>query len=122
MLMSMFILKNSPWIFIKNCGIKIFHFLWIELGESSKKICSFMIKIYQCTLSPYFSGRCRFYPSCSEYALQAFREKPFGKALFLLFQRLLKCHPFYFNSSVWDPLPKMDNKNVIKSRKERSSV
>ena len=72
-----------------------------------------MIGIYQCTLSPYFGGRCRFYPSCSEYAQQTLHQESLGKALFLLIKRLLKCHPFYFTSSSWDPLPsKEDNKKI----------
>jgi len=37
---------------------------------------------------------CRFYPSCSDYALQAFQDFGFFKALQLTLKRLLRCHPF----------------------------
>ena len=40
------------------------------------------------------SGVCRFYPSCSDYALQAYLTQPFLKASQLTLKRLLSCHPF----------------------------
>ena len=49
-------------------------------------------------LSGFFRGMtpraCRFYPSCSGYAVGAFREFNFAKALRLTIRRLLRCHPF----------------------------
>ena len=119
MFMSTFTLGKDKWKFIENFVTRIFLFLWIELGESLKKVCSFMIRAYQCTLSPYFCGRCRFYPSCSEYAQQAFCQKSFGEALFLSLRRFLKCQPFYFNSSIWDPLPTKDDQKVCRVEQEK---
>lgn len=51
--------------------------------------------IYQWTIGLILPPRCRFYPSCSEYALQALQEYPLGSALFFIVKRLLKCHAFH---------------------------
>lgn len=52
-----------------------------------------LIKIYRLCISPVIGQTCRFYPSCSEYALEAFKKHPFFKALRLTFKRIAKCHP-----------------------------
>lgn len=59
-----------------------------------KQVLKLFIKLYQNTLSPFIGDCCRFYPSCSNYALEALEKKRFLKALFLIIKRLLKCHPF----------------------------
>ncbi|MGQ0628871.1 MAG: membrane protein insertion efficiency factor YidD [Phycisphaerales bacterium] len=53
-----------------------------------------MIRLYQLTLGQFLGGRCRFYPSCSEYALDAFRVHPPSRAAWLTLRRLARCHPF----------------------------
>jgi len=59
-----------------------------------KKIILKTIKIYQRIISPCFSKNCRFYPSCSEYALRAIEKYGVPKGLVLSFLRVLKCNPF----------------------------
>ena len=54
-----------------------------------------LIRLYQLLLSPLLGGQCRFYPSCSRYAAQAFEVKPFWTAFRMTFFRLAKCHPFH---------------------------
>ena len=54
-----------------------------------------LIKGYQKALRPLLGSSCRFYPSCSDYAQEALREKSFFKALYLIVKRLLKCNPFH---------------------------
>ncbi len=68
-----------------------------------KIIMTEIITLYQRFVSPLFSGRCRFYPSCSEYALQAFENYGFFKATYLASMRILRCHPLYPGG--YDPLP-----------------
>ena len=72
-----------------------------------KKIPSFiiimLIKFYQACISPMFPGCCRFRPTCSEYAYQAFNKYSFFKAFILTLKRLSKCHPF--GGKGYDPLP-----------------
>lgn len=55
----------------------------------------FFIKLYR-IISKYINKprTCRFYPSCSSYALEAFTKKGFIKGFWLTLKRLLKCHPF----------------------------
>lgn len=66
------------------------------------KLLIFVIKIYQKTLSPdhgWFKGRfpygfCRFYPSCSEYSIQALQKHGTIKGIMLSLVRVIKCNPF----------------------------
>lgn len=54
-----------------------------------------LIKFYQYIISPLLGqNKCRFHPSCSSYAIEAFRKKNFFKALFLVIYRLLRCNPY----------------------------
>ena len=46
---------------------------------------------------------CRFYPSCSCYAREAFARENFFKAAWLTIQRILRCHPF--SAGGYDPVP-----------------
>lgn len=61
---------------------------------SMRKIICFLIRIYQYVLSPFMQPCCRFYPSCSQYALDAIVIHGVLKGLFLTIRRLLRCHPF----------------------------
>ena len=52
------------------------------------------IRFYQRFISPAFAPRCRYYPSCSEYAVEAIRELGPIRGLILAGWRLLRCNPF----------------------------
>lgn len=58
-----------------------------------KRFALFLIGIYRkfSTLTP---PRCRFYPTCSQYAYTAIERFGFFKGGFLALKRILKCHPF----------------------------
>ena len=62
----------------------------------------FFITIYRFLFARFFFGNCRFVPSCSEYAMEAFRKFSFFKAFKMSFSRILRCHPF--GSSGYDPI------------------
>ncbi|MDR3667441.1 MAG: membrane protein insertion efficiency factor YidD [Ignavibacteriaceae bacterium] len=62
----------------------------------------FLIKIYQKFISPLFPPSCRFNPSCSEYAVQAFTKYGFLKGTIKSVWRILRCNPF--NSGGFDPV------------------
>ncbi len=62
----------------------------------------FIVRQYRRLISPLLGRRCRFFPSCSDYAEQALMKKSAPRACGLIFKRLLKCHPFY--SGGYDPL------------------
>lgn len=60
-----------------------------------RRVCVFFIKLYQKTLSP-LKGRstCRFYPTCSHYAIEAFETHGFFIGTGLTVWRILRCNPF----------------------------
>ena len=55
----------------------------------------FFIRIYQRILSPLFGPKCRFTPSCSQYAVIALRRFGLIKGSWLMVKRVLKCHPLH---------------------------
>ena len=60
-----------------------------------KTVIILLIRFYQIFISPMFPPRCRFYPTCSQYALEAVRKKGAIKGSWLALKRILKCHPFH---------------------------
>ncbi|MDR3107051.1 MAG: membrane protein insertion efficiency factor YidD [Bifidobacteriaceae bacterium] len=53
-----------------------------------------MLRGYQRWVSPLFGPRCRFYPSCSAYAIEALRKHGPAKGAGLTLWRLVRCQPF----------------------------
>lgn len=86
---------------------KLYIILQNKVLNTLSWLCSFLVYFYRCFLSPYLGGACRFYPSCSEYAQQAFQEHNTIKALGLTIKRVCSCQPF--GSSGYDPLHKGGN-------------
>jgi putative membrane protein insertion efficiency factor len=62
-----------------------------------------LIRAYQLGISPWLGQRCRFYPSCSQYALEAVAEHGALRGSWLALRRLARCHPFH--SGGYDPVP-----------------
>ncbi len=62
-----------------------------------------LVKIYRFAISPLFPPRCRFYPTCSAYTLEALKKHGPFKGLGLSVKRILKCHPFHPGGH--DPVP-----------------
>jgi putative membrane protein insertion efficiency factor len=58
------------------------------------KISLLLIRFYQLCISPHFLPRCRYYPSCSNYAHEAINVHGFFIGGFLAFWRILRCNPF----------------------------
>ena len=54
-----------------------------------------LIKGYQNWISPFLPASCRFYPSCSQYALESYQKLGFCRTSYLSLLRLLKCNPFH---------------------------
>lgn len=52
------------------------------------------IRFYQRVISPALPARCKYYPSCSEYAVQAVRSYGIARGLVLAAWRLLRCNPW----------------------------
>ncbi|MCB1060056.1 MAG: membrane protein insertion efficiency factor YidD [Calditrichaeota bacterium] len=68
------------------------------------------IRAYQAVLGPHLGGRCRFTPSCSEYAIEAFNKKGFVKGLALSLKRVVKCGPWHPGG--YDPVDKETNEAI----------
>jgi putative membrane protein insertion efficiency factor len=67
------------------------------------RIVSLPIVAYRRWVSPVIPARCRFYPTCSAYALEAVAVHGAGRGIWLAVRRLLRCHPFHPGG--YDPVP-----------------
>ena len=63
-----------------------------------------LVRFYQKHVSPLFPARCRYIPTCSEYARQALEKYGAAKGGFLALKRFLRCHPFH-RGDLYDPVP-----------------
>lgn len=52
-----------------------------------------VIRLYQLAISPLLGPRCRFYPSCSHYSIEALQTHGLLKGSWLSIKRILRCHP-----------------------------
>lgn len=62
-----------------------------------------LIRFYRRFISPLFPPTCRFYPTCSAYALEAVQKHGAMKGSWLAVKRVSKCHPFHPGG--YDPVP-----------------
>ena len=69
-----------------------------------KRIFLKLIKFYQQAISPLFPARCRYYPTCSQYAVEAIEKYGAAKGGWLALRRFLRCHPFT-KRDYFDPVP-----------------
>ncbi|WP_123054934.1 membrane protein insertion efficiency factor YidD [Clostridium sp. JN-1] len=67
-----------------------------------KEFLVFLIKFYRKYLSPLKRQCCRFYPTCSQYAIQAIEKYGVLKGGFMSIKRILRCNPF--NEGGYDPV------------------
>ena len=68
-----------------------------------------ILRAYQLLLSPMLGQNCRFYPSCSNYAIEAIRTHGSARGSLLAARRLCRCHPW--NAGGNDPVPPAHHKN-----------
>ena len=68
------------------------------------RIAILLIRFYQIFISPMLWQHCRFYPSCSQYTLEAIKEWGFFKGIWLGIKRISRCHPL--NPGGFDPVPR----------------
>ncbi|MDR2031785.1 MAG: membrane protein insertion efficiency factor YidD [Azoarcus sp.] len=77
-----------------------------------------LIRGYQLGISPLLGPRCRFYPSCSDYALEAIAVHGLRKGGLLALARVLRCHPWHPGGI--DPVPPVHRGTGIGHRKPDS--
>ena len=68
-----------------------------------KKFVISAIRFYQRDISPLSTPRCRYIPTCSQYALEAVEKYGAIKGTFLATKRILRCNPFHKGG--YDPVP-----------------
>jgi len=77
--------------------------LGLGIAQASGWVILGLITFYQRFVSPLFPPVCRFYPCCSDYALEAVKRHGVGRGLGLAARRLLRCHPWHPGG--FDPVP-----------------
>ena len=73
-----------------------------KINSLLAKGCVSLVRFYQKYISPLKGPTCRFYPTCSQYSIEAFKKYGFFKGLWLTVKRVSKCHPFHPGG--YDPL------------------
>lgn len=73
------------------------------IRDIPKNLALVCITIYRRVISPLLPPSCRFIPTCSEYAIIAFKRYGFLKGFVLTVKRISKCHPFHEGG--YDPVP-----------------
>ncbi|MFY7698196.1 MAG: membrane protein insertion efficiency factor YidD [Legionella sp.] len=65
-----------------------------KIIDLMRELVCFPIKFYQIVISPVLQPRCRFYPSCSEYAVQVIKIHGVWRGLWFIIHRLARCQPW----------------------------
>jgi putative membrane protein insertion efficiency factor len=68
-----------------------------------KRLLILLVRIYQYALRPLLGARCRFYPSCSDYAREAIERHGAARGSWLATRRIARCHPYHPGG--YDPVP-----------------
>ena len=71
-----------------------------------KQFLIFLVKFYRRHISPLKRPCCRYFPTCSQYALEALEKYGAARGSVLALRRLSRCHPFHIREhSFYDPVP-----------------
>jgi hypothetical protein len=68
-----------------------------------KQLFILFVRGYQVVLSPHLPAACRYYPSCSHYAIEALEKHGALRGGWLAIKRIARCHPF--RPGGFDPVP-----------------
>jgi putative membrane protein insertion efficiency factor len=74
-----------------------------------KTLLVWLLRGYQLVLSPMLGQNCRFYPSCSHYAIEALQTHGAARGGLLAARRVCRCHPW--NDGGFDPVPPAHHKH-----------
>lgn len=69
-----------------------------------------LLKAYRAVISPLYGDVCKFYPTCSAYALDAVRLHGSVRGSWLAIRRLVRCHPWSLGG--YDPVPAVNAQKV----------
>ncbi|MBP3591814.1 MAG: membrane protein insertion efficiency factor YidD [Clostridia bacterium] len=85
-----------------------------------KHVMIWLIGLYRKYISPLKPPCCRFTPTCSAYAIEAFRKRGFFVGFILTVWRILRCNPF--SKGGYDPVPEKGFRNRDASKKTEESI
>ena len=68
------------------------------------------VRVYQWTIRPFIGANCRFWPSCSEYAVEALRVHGAARGTVMAAKRILRCNPWHEGGV--DPVPRLDEDGI----------
>lgn len=83
--------------------LKVAGFSINALRQLPRRAAAGLIRGYQLFVSPVLPGSCRFYPTCSNYAIDAYRHHGLLRGTWLTVSRIGRCHPW--GESKFDPVP-----------------
>lgn len=70
------------------------HSLWQKISALPAWLLIAMVRLYQITLSPWVGRSCRYYPTCSNYMIEAVHKYGFWRGMWRGLKRIARCHPF----------------------------
>jgi putative membrane protein insertion efficiency factor len=73
-----------------------------KINNTLAKSLILILRIYQCCIGSCLGNCCRFYPSCSAYAVEAIQTQGCWRGCYLALRRILRCHPWH--SGGFDPV------------------
>lgn len=76
------------------------------MGQFAQSIILRLIQAYSWFISPFLAYNCRFYPTCSQYMVEAIKRFGVCQGGWLGFKRLCRCHPWHAGGD--DPVPVRD--------------
>lgn len=85
-----------------------------------KYIFIYLIRFYRKWISPLKRPCCRFYPTCSQYAIEAFQKRGVFVGFFLTLFRILRCNPFCKGG--FDPVPERKFKKIDIFKKTEKNI
>jgi hypothetical protein len=85
--------------------------------SAASKVAVFLIRGYQRFLSPLLGRHCRFYPTCSQYTLEAVERFGFLRGAWLGAKRMVRCGPWHPGG--YDPVPERDRRDDVNLQQGR---
>lgn len=95
--------SQLQFFFLRGGGMKILMKTALLCNNAAVFLLSVPIYAYKRLISPFLPSACRFYPTCSQYAIIALRKHGAIRGLFLALWRLLRCTPL--SKGGYDPVP-----------------
>jgi putative membrane protein insertion efficiency factor len=86
-----------------TAGVKAINAGAVQVGVGA-------VRVYQWTLRPFIGSHCRFWPSCSEYAVEALRVHGAARGTAMAAKRILRCNPWHEGGV--DPVPRREGNGI----------